>query len=485
MKIWFVSSEIVPFASTGGLGDVANALPKAMAAAGHEVCRIMPLYRKVYEGPFEIEDTEIEIKIPMGNELKTAGLWQLKEADGLTTYFVRYDEYFDRSQLYCLSHRDYEDNFARFVFFQKAAVALMDKLGFKADIVHCNDWQTGLIPMYLKNGVNGKGRAGKEKTVFTIHNLAYQGVYPFSQFNAVSNLNPHACFRMDSCEFYGQVNSLKAGITQADEVTTVSPTYAEEIKTEEFGCGMEGILQQHADKLCGLLNGVDYSVWNPAIDDYLVEKYDVDSVDQKMASKKHLLKLAGFSEGSAEVPLFGVVSRLADQKGIDLIEEVMPELMKYDVRFFLLGSGHSHYERKCQEWMEQYPDKFYAYIGFSQELAHQVEAGSDLFLMPSKFEPCGLNQMYSQKYGTLPVVHAVGGLNDTVVDYTTDPANGTGFKFSGHSAASFMNSIKRAISLYSCKEEWTELVKRAMQIDNSVERMADTYQALYEQVLRK
>ncbi|MFC1467729.1 glycogen synthase GlgA [Verrucomicrobiota bacterium] len=485
MKIWFVSSEIVPFASTGGLGDVANALPKALAAAGHEVYRVMPLYRKVYEGPFEIEDSGIELEIPMGDSTKTADIWQLKEENGLTTYFVRYDEYFDRSQLYCLSHRDYEDNFARFVLFQKAAVALIDTLGLKPDIVHCNDWQAGLVPLFLKNGVHGQGRVSREKTVFTIHNLAYQGVYPFNQFAKYANLNPHTSFRLDTCEFYGQVNSLKAGITQSDEVTTVSPTYAEEIKTEEFGCGMEGILQDHSHKLCGLLNGVDYSVWDPAIDDYLVEKYDVDSVDKKMASKKHLLKLAGFGEGSEDVPMLGVVSRLADQKGIDLIEEIMPELMKYDVRFFLLGSGHSHYEHKCQEWMDQYPDKFFAHIGFSQELAHQVEAGSDLFLMPSKFEPCGLNQMYSQKYGTLPVVHAVGGLNDTVVDYMVDPENGNGFKFTGHSAASFMNSIKRAISLYSRKEEWTELVKRAMQIDNSVESMADHYVALYEQALTK
>jgi starch synthase len=420
----------------------------------------------------------------MGNEHKTASIWKLKEDNGLMTYFVRYDEYFDRSQLYCLPNRDYEDNFERFIFFQKAVVALIDALNSQPDIVHCNDWQTGLIPMFLKEGVHGQGRAGSEKTVFTIHNLAYQGVYPFSQFSSYTNLNPHTCFRLNTCEFYGQLNSMKSGITQSDVITTVSPTYAEEIKTEEFGCGLNGLLNEYSDKLVGLLNGVNYDTWNPATDNYLVKKYDMDTVaTDKVASKNQLIKLAGFSEDSDQRPMLGIVSRLADQKGIALVEEIMPELMKHDVRFFLLGSGHSHYEHMCQKWMNQYPDKFYAHIGFSQKLAHQVEAGCDLFLMPSKFEPCGLNQMYSQKYGTLPVVHGVGGLNDTVTDYVTDPENGTGFKFYGHTAEKFLGSILKATELYEDRDKWLELVKRAMAVDNSVERMSAAYEALYKTLL--
>ncbi len=482
MKIWFVSSEIVPFASTGGLGDVANALPKALALKGHEVCRVMPLYRKVKEGPVDLERTKIELSIPMGDKFKTAEVWKLNGANGLITYFIGYDEFFDRTQLYSLPHRDYDDNFARFVFFQKAAVALLDVLKFGADIVHCNDWQTGLIPMFLKHGIDGKGRQKTEKTVFTIHNLAYQGVYSFSNFLECTNLSP-STFHLDSCEYYGQLNSLKSGITQSDLVTTVSPTYAEEIKTEEFGCGMDGILRQYSDKLHGLLNGVDYSIWDPAKDEYLIEKFDVENIDKKQLSKKLLLKIAGFQDDCIEKPLLGIVSRLADQKGIDLIEEIMPELMKKDVCFFLLGNGHQHYEAKCREWMVQYPEKFFAFIGFDHKLSHQVEAGTDIFLMPSKFEPCGLNQMYSQKYGTVPVVHGVGGLNDTIIDYATDHENGTGFKFFGHNAEAFLGAIDNAIALYNDSDSWNELVKRIMLVDNSVEKMAENYEKLYLQVL--
>jgi len=480
MKILFATSEIVPFASTGGLGDVGQGLPHALAAQGHEVCRVMPFYRSVQEGCFGVQPTNHLLKIPLAGKEYNAEVHRLNEENGLITYFIGREEYFDRCQLYGTGKRDYDDNFERFVFFQKAVVALIDTLKLNPEIVHCNDWQTGLIPLFLQHGITGQGRGTKEKTVFTIHNLAYQGIFPVGDF-VLSDL-PWECFTPECCEWYQQINCIKAGITAATAITTVSPTYAEEIQTPEFGCGMEGVLNAHRSKLTGILNGIDETVWNPATDPYLPAPYSSEKLNKKLESKKKLLERAGFGNNgdSVKIPLIGMVSRLVDQKGFDLLQEVMPSILSQKIRMVLLGSGAEKYETLCRNWMEKFPDRFFAHIGFNQELAHLIEGGADLFLMPSRFEPCGLNQLYSQKYGTLPVVHGVGGLNDTVIDYEENRSESTGFVFRKYEAQFLLSAINRGISLYNRPGEWKALMLRGMAADYSAARMAREYSAVYE-----
>lgn len=478
MKIAFIASEIVPFASTGGLGDVARALPLALAEKGHQVWRFMPFYRKAAIHAPNAVFTGLRLPVPMDGKQKEAEIWRLDE-HRLTTFFIRHDEFFDREELYGLAHRAYDDNFARFVFFQKAVVALIDELKLNPELVHCNDWQTGMVPMFLKYGIDGKGRAGQEKTLITIHNLAYQGVFPSEEFT-ITNLDPAKCFTIDSAEYYGKINCLKAGIVSADRINTVSPSYAKEIQTPEHGCGLEDVLRYRNDRLNGILNGIDYTLWDPATDPHLPENFDIETVSKKQTCKKKILHKGKLGR-SLKAPLLTMISRLTEQKGLDLLADAMPEIMKLDVRFFLLGNGQHEYEELCRSWMNEYPGKFHAEIGFIPELSHQLEAGADIFLMPSRFEPCGLNQMYSQRYGTAPLVHAVGGLNDTVADYEDTPGQSTGFKFREYTKEALVNCVKRAVSLYGT-EAWEPLMQRMMSQDRSMLHMAGEYEQLYEKL---
>lgn len=483
MKIVFATSEITPYASTGGLADVGAALPVALQAQGLDVIRVMPMYRRVLEDDRSRTDTGLRLNIPVGLRTLQAEIWQSGEA-GPTTYFIRKDEFYDRRELYSLPERDYDDNFERFVFFQKAVVALMDALTIRADIVHANDWQTGLIPYFLDYGIQGMGRGRKEKVVYTIHNLAYQGIFADTDF-PYSNL-PYSCFSLDELEFYGNINCMKGGIIRADLLTTVSKRYSQEILTPEFGCGLEGVLLDAQHKLHGIVNGVDYSTWEPSTDILIAAPFSVENLDGKNTCQKALLERMGLKAPASgrRTPVIGMVSRLVDQKGMDILAEAMDRIMAEDVYFVLLGSGQEEYQEMCQAWSRKWPDRFGVYIGYHNGLAHQIEAGADLFMMPSKFEPCGLNQLYSLRYGTIPIVHATGGLDDTIQDISADGSSGNGFKFTDYTVQSLLASIKRALSLFKTGKQWTAIQKRAMKEEFSWSKSAKEYIALYESLMQ-
>jgi starch synthase len=396
-----------------------------------------------------------------------------------TTFFIRRDEYFDRSYLYSLPYRDYDDNFERFLFFQKAVVGLVDMLGLQLDLVHCNDWQTGLIPAFLKHGVNGQGRDGNERTLFTIHNLAYQGLFPSSNFST-TNL-PLSCFSVDGFEYYGQINCMKAGIVFSDFVTTVSPTYAEEIRTEAFGCGLHGVLGDKGDRLTGILNGVDYALWDPATDQLIKSNYSPANLEGKASCKKDLRSVMKLAR-TPDTPVLGMVTRLTEQKGLDILAGAMEEIMRLDVCVAMLGTGEKKYQRLCQSWAQKWPGRFSIKLAYDNTLAHKIEAGADIYLMPSRFEPCGLNQLYSLKYGTLPVVHQTGGLSDTISEITADGTEGQGFVFQGYNADELVGAVKRAVSMYRKANAWKKSVSRVMQIDYSWKHAAREYSRLYEHI---
>jgi starch synthase len=428
------------------------------------------------EGGHRLHDTGLRLKIPIGFRVHTAEVWIHQEGDA-ATYFIRRDEYFDRRELYALPERDYTDNFERFVFFQKAVVALIDALGFAPDIVHGNDWISGLIPLYLRHGTSGVGRTGREVPVFTVHNLAYQGIYPGTEF-AQTNL-PFSCFSIEGMEFFGNINCLKAGLTSSAVSTTVSRSYADEIRTSEGGCGLDGVLRSLKDRLVGIQNGVDDEIWNPARDPLIKFPYDAANPAGKTGCKSALLARSGFAR-ALEIPLVGMISRLVDQKGFDLLAQAMPALMEMPLKIVLLGSGQEKYQTLCTEWARRWPDRFSATLGFDHKLAHRIESGSDMFLMPSRSEPCGLSQLYALKYGTIPIVHATGGLKDTVHEAGPDGASGNGFRFERYAVPEMLAAVRRALDLYARPEAWSSLRRRAMEEDHSWRSVATDYIALYE-----
>lgn len=476
MKIVFISSEIVPFASTGGLGDVCAALPKALAEQGVEIIRIMPCYRQVDREKYELTLCDTELHIPLGSTWYPGSVWK-QQCDGVTTFFIYNAAFFDRAEIYGNPDRGYPDNFERFLFFQKAAVSLIDQWGLQPDVVHCNDWQTALIPMLLRHGIAGHFRGGKEKTLLTIHNLAHQGWAPAEKF-FMTQL-PRSCYTMHTLEFYGQINPLKGGLVAATALNAVSPNYAKEIMTAEFGCGLNTVLSHRKHVLHGILNGVDYTRWNPTTDSYIAANYSATDLSGKAECKRALQAAAGLSEDPT-LPMLGMISRLVQQKGIDLLVETIELIMETGTQLVILGTGDEAYETACRKWKKRWPDQICSWIEFSNEKAHQIEAGVDIFLMPSEFEPCGQNQLYSLRYGTIPLVRAVGGLEDTVVD--AGKKGGTGFKFYDHTAADFLQCLKRAFKMYRNETRWKALIQHAMQQDYSVVHMAKDYTALYERI---
>ena len=482
MKILYVASEINPFASTGGLADVTGSLPRALAREpGVEVCRVMPLYHQVAERGFHPRDTGVRIEVPVGFRTHPAEIW-VTDDPGPTTYFIRRDEFFDRSYLYGTPEKDYDDNFERFVFFQKAVVALMDALELKVDVVHCNDWQTGLLPLFLRHGVRGMGRESRERTVFTIHNLAFQGIFPGSSYG-ITNL-PYLYFHLDGFEFYGNVSCMKAGITSSDCVTTVSRTYAREIQTEPFGCGLHGLLARLGAKLVGIQNGVDYEDWNPATDQQIAGHFDVQNTAGKQACRLNLARLMGLPL-KADRPIIGMVTRLTDQKGMDLLAESMPEIMQRDISFVVLGLGLQKYHDLCRQWAQKWPDRFAVKLDYDSPLARRIVAGADLVLMPSKFEPSGLNQLYAMRYGTIPLVNAVGGLEDTVEGISADGATGTGIKFRTYKPEALVAGLDQACALFSQPAVWQQIMVRAMAKDFSWGKAAHEYLDVYGAIMAK
>ena len=484
MRIAEVSPEIIPYAKTGGLADVAGTLPLYLEKAGHEVSMFMPLYKSVKESGIDTRLSDITFDIPIGDREHTVNLWKSTHhgSENIAIYFIQRDEYYDRDALYGTESGDYQDNSERFIFFSRAVIEAIKRLGLSIDIIHCHDWQTALIPIYLKTLFARDKKLSSIKTVLTIHNLAYQGMFRQEEMK-LTGLDM-SLFNWKNLEHWGNVNFLKGGIVFADFVTTVSKKYAEEIRTVEFGCGLEDVIKEYENKLYGIINGVDYSEWSPEIDNLIPSKYSVDDSSGKALCKKHLQKILNLPQ--TEAPLLGMISRLAEQKGVDLLIVIMDELMERDLQLVILGIGDEKYHQMLKEAVPKYNSKLSVNIMFDNKLAHEIEAGSDIFLMPSKYEPCGLNQLYSLRYGTIPVVRETGGLADTIIDANDENLkNGTatGFTMKGYFAAELLFTIDRALELYKSKTPWNTLRENAMIQDWSWEKSAYKYVELFKSVL--
>jgi starch synthase len=472
-----ISPEVAPFAKTGGLADVAGTLAAALECRGHDVSLIMPGYRCVLQGDFALEVTPIKFSVPLADRHEEGTLLRARLGKNISVYLVRADRYFDRNSLYGTSTGDYADNAERFVFFSRAAAEILRR--YPVDIVHCHDWQTAPVIIFLKAQSSRYPELAAAKTVLTVHNLGFQGIFGPAEWPLLSL--DASLFSPQHLEFYGNVNFLKGGLVYADKITTVSPNYAREIMETEQGFGLDGVLKERAQDVVGILNGVDYGAWNPQTDPYIAARYNENNLTAKRSCKTALQHAFGLPEKST-VPLLGMVSRLTSQKGVDLVEKIFASLLERDIQFVLLGSGEPRFETYFSRAANKYPKKVGVRIGFDDVLAHQIEAGADIFLMPSLYEPCGLNQMFSLKYGTVPVVRAVGGLKDTVEDFDPERGTGTGFVFGPYEPQALMAAIERALRVYSDKKAWTALRRRAMSMDFSWDRSAGAYDSLYEQL---
>ncbi len=482
LKILFASSEVAPFAKTGGLADVSASLPAAIASLGHQVRVIMPMYRSVVEGNFELKSLEKSLELSFGGKLLKDKVYHSEIARNLLIYFIKRDEFFDRDMLYGTSKGDYPDNADRFIFFSQGILNFCKLTGFQPDVIHCNDWQTGLVPVYLKSLDKNDPFFRNARAVFTIHNLAYQGVFP-EEYMAISELPPEF-FSIKGLEYYGKINFMKGGILFSDVITTVSEKYAQEIQTSEYGYGLDGVLRDRRNDIYGVLNGVDYTEWNPEKDSHLAANYNAKDLSGKKKCKEELIEIFKLV-GSAETPLIGIISRLADQKGFDILAEAMDELMRMKLLIVLLGKGEEKYERKFAELGEKYKGSLGVKIAFDNVLAHKIEAGSDMFLMPSRYEPCGLNQMYSLKYGTIPIVRATGGLEDTIREFDPEKEKGNGFKFAEYSPRAMIEEVNKALKTFQNRDLWLRLVGNAMKEDFSWEKSALKYIDIYNQTLNK
>lgn len=478
MRIVFAASEGVPHSKTGGLADVVGALPKALASLGHTVELILPRYRMTKPGRALPQGGSVTL--PLGVGFKFACVQDGGILGGVQTFLVDCPEYFDRDGLYQENGQDYPDNALRFSAFSFACLEFLKRSSEAPDILHCHDWQSALVPIYLHNVYPGDKFFEKTSVVFTIHNLGYQGHFPP---HLLPQIGLHAgLFTIDGLEFYGKVNLLKGGILFSDFVTTVSRKYAEEIQTAEFGYGLEGVLRARADRLEGILNGVDYGAWDPATDKLIPANYTPENLKGKEICKKVLLEKMGVKSPVLGRPVIGIVSRFAAQKGFDLIAGVAEDLMAMDLYVVALGTGEPQYEELFRSLAAKYPEKFLVKVAYDNALAHQIEAGADMFLMPSRYEPCGLNQIYSMKYGTVPVVRATGGLDDTVEVF--DGKAGTGFKFSEYSSPALLAALKQAAETYSQPKTWQRLMLNGMRKDfswvNSAKQYAKIYQNLHK-----
>lgn len=481
-KILFVSPEVVPFAKTGGLADVAGTLPAQLKSLGCDVKVFLPFYRQTKKHDFGIKPLKKNLAAKLGASEIDFSLHHCKR-QGVDFYFVEKDEYFDREFLYGLPSGDYSDNALRFAFFSSAVLSGAVALDFKPDIIHYNDWQTALIPFYIKYIPQDHQFFNDSKTLFTVHNLAYQGLFPKE---VMSDLGVgYEFFTPDRLEFYGKFGFMKSAILYSDAISTVSKGYAKEILTEEFGCGLDGLLRVRKDDLYGILNGVDYADWNPKTDKFIKAQYDEKGLENKTLCKKDVLEQMGLKGSSVTAPLLGVVTRLAEQKGIDIIFNAAAQMMKLGCNLVVLGTGDEKYHGLLTALAKKHPKQIRVKIAFDNALAHKIEAGCDMFLMPSRYEPCGLNQMYSLKYGAIPVVRAVGGLDDTIIDYTQNPKDGNGFKFNEASVSDFMDALKRALAVYKNKKEWGKLQTQAMGFDFSWHHSAAEYLNLYKVIERK
>jgi starch synthase len=477
MRVLMVASEAVPFAKTGGLADVIGALPRALAALGHEVDVVMPRYRGIEAGA-----PERMITVALGN-LESDARCYVATGERIRTIFIDHPGYFDRDHLYGANGHDYVDNPERFAFLCQAALNWAAESSAPYDVVHAHDWQAGLVPLLHARMVKSRPSLGRLATVFTIHNLAYQGVFDASWLPYLGL--GWDLMRVDAMEYWGRISYLKAGVVFSQLITTVSPRYAQEIQTPELGFGFDGILRERGSDLIGILNGIDYDQWDPERDPNIPRPYDAADLEGKGAAKRELLercRLPASVEALAR-PVVGLISRMVDQKGFDLLADIADELPRLGAAVVLLGSGERRYEDLWLALATRYPDRVAVHIGFDERLAHLIEAGADLFLMPSRFEPCGLNQMYSLRYGTVPLVRATGGLADTVRNFDAVSGSGTGFTFDEYSPQALLGTLRWALGVFMDRRTWQRIQQAGMRQDHSWAASARRYVEVYERAI--
>ena len=482
MHIAFAASECVPFSKTGGLADVVGALPQALAAAGHQVSVYVPLYRQT-----RLADPQTVVRsitVPFDDKYRfcsvvTQGGKSDAGKGGVRHYFVDYPEYFDRDALYGTKAGDYPDNAERYALFCRAVIEASKVVGVP-DVFHCHDWQSALVPVMLSTLYKEDPVFSDVGTLFTIHNMGYQGLFPPEVLPLL--MLPWDLFTISKMEFFGQVNFLKGALVFADFVTTVSKKYSQEIQSIEYGFGLEGVLRNRAATVTGILNGVDYSEWSPQTDKFVAAKFSPDDLSGKAKCKQDLLAAFGIEKADAKLPVIGIVSRFAAQKGFDLIAQVMDRLAREDMIIVALGTGDKEYEEMFVRMNKQFPNKIAIKVAYDNTIAHKIEAGADMFLMPSRYEPCGLNQIYSLKYGTVPIVRATGGLDDTIEPWDARTGKGTGFKFSEYNGESLLLTIKQALLSFRDQASWQVLMKNGMNRDFSWNASAKEYVRLYEKV---
>ena len=480
MRILLASSEVHPYSKTGGLADMVGALAKTLAHAGHRVGVVTPLYAGIRERFQQLQRPDLPLEFPLGAQRVHGEIWTLEPLDGLTVYFVDQPAFYERADLYQAEGTDYPDNAERFMFFSKAAAHLALHLPWKPEVLHVHDWQAGMAALLIQHQRKLTGQGSPPGICLTIHNLAYQGLFPAAKY-ALTNL-PRDYFTPAGVEFYGQMSCLKAGIVYANVITTVSPRYAREITTEEMGCGLDGLLRQRNSSLVGILNGVDYEEWNTISDPYLKHPYTATDLSGKASDKLELQKEFGLPADAA-VPLFGNIGRLTEQKGVEILLGALEQMLSSGLQFVAVGSGAPAFQHGYQDLARRHPSQVAVRLGFDESLSHRIEAGCDFFLMPSRFEPCGLNQMYGLRYGTIPIVRTTGGLDDTVIDIREDSQKANGIKFIEYTASALAKGIRKALTLYEETELFHHFRANAMAADFSWNRTVAQYVKVYEKAL--
>lgn len=481
MRVLMITPEATPFAQTGGLGEVLSALPSELAALGLEVDVVMPKYREIDSDRYNLERIDVRIEVTLNAKSVFASLWRYRDERGACYLFLECDEYYDREYLYGTPDADYEDNSERFVFLARAAIEMARARGIHYDVFHSHDWQAALVPVYLRTLYAWDSLLEESASVMTIHNLGYQGIFWHLDMPLVGV--GWEFFTPRHMEFHGKLNFLKSGLVFADEVNTVSPGYRNEILTPEFGFGLEGVLQEKGAHLSGILNGVDYRIWNPLTDSFIAANYSPENILGKVACKADLQRVAGLPL-KPETPLIGVVSRLSTQKGVDILESAIPALMEKDLQLVLLGTGDARYQASFLDIGKRYPQNVSVFLAYDYGLAHKIFAGADTLLVPSRYEPCGINQLYALKYGTVPIVRSTGGLTDTVEPFDSGKDSGTGFRFPDPDPSVLTETVFSALSVFvESPEAWQRLMVRGMTRDFSWGRSAVEYLKLYEKAL--
>lgn len=480
-NILFLSPEAVPFAKSGGLADVAGSLPSALKRFGLDVRMVIPYYRTIKDGAFDVRLLLKGMKVPLGEGRLETHIFETSTEDQIPVYLLEREDLYDRPHLYGNERGDYYDNLERFTFFAHAALRLTEALSFRPDVIHCHDWQTGLVPALLKGPYKGSRGFLKTSTLFTIHNMGYQGIFPASRL-PITGIPIKDFFHPEGLEYWGKVSLLKAGIVYSDAITTVSPTYALEIQSPEYGMGMEGILKGRREFLHGILNGIDYDQWNPAKDSHIAVPYSPEGMTGKGECKASLIQEMNLDPHLRSRPLIGMISRLDAQKGLDILLEILDDMLALDIGLVVLGSGDEVIEFVVKEAAGRHQGKVGIHLGFNEPLAHQIIAGADMFLVPSRYEPCGLTQMYALKYGTVPVVRATGGLNDTISQFDPQTGKGSGFKFGPYTSEAFLAAVRQAVKIFDDPETWKVLMANGMNEDFSWERSASQYMHLYRSI---